>query len=325
LLAFPAGNAMAALTYWDPQAKGTGGPTSGLWESAAWSTKSTGSTTLSNWVENTAAEFAYGTTGSTPAFTVTMNANHTVAGIFNGDGTTACTVTVNGSGTMTMPASTSQGFYVISPGVTTVNVPIAGSGTILIPEENGELVLNGANTYSGGTQIGFTSGTTFTGTLGFSTNASFGTGPVIFAFCPAFTLAVQGNSAVNLPNAFENQETSTVTCTIIGNPAGVTFSGPWNLTDVTGAANMFLSSGGATSNIVAISGVISGTNGINLGGPGIFVFGGANTYGAANSTPGSTVITSGTLVLSNASGSATGVSGVIVDSGATLTGNGTAT
>ena len=158
LLAFPAGNAGAAQTWWDPQAKGAGGPTNGIWESAGWSTSSSGQTAPTNWIENTAAFFAVGTTGSTPAFTVTMNSSHTVAGIFNGDIRLPCTVTVNGAGSMIMPASTQQGFYIISPGITTVNVPLFGTNTTLITEETGELILNGTNTYSGGTQLGFTSG-----------------------------------------------------------------------------------------------------------------------------------------------------------------------
>jgi hexosaminidase len=76
---------------------------------------------------------------------------------------------------------------------------------------------------------------------------------------------------------------------------------------------------------VAISGVISGANGINLSGPGIFILSGANTYGVSGSSSGSTALASGTLVLANTNGSATGVSGVTVASGALLTGNGIAT
>src|ERR1700677_880928 len=141
LLAFLASNASAAVIYWDPQAKNSGGPFGDLWENADWSSGRTGSTTPVVWSEvGNAAGFAVGTSGSTPAFTVTMNATHTVAGIFNGNIHTPCTVTINGSGTMIMPASTAQGFYTASPGITTIGVPLAGSGSEVVLEDNGQFV-----------------------------------------------------------------------------------------------------------------------------------------------------------------------------------------
>src|SRR5580700_5198492 len=171
ILAFSAGNASAGFTYWDPQGKGAGGPTSGTWENADWSTHASGSTPPTAWVENTAAFFAVGASSSTPAFSVTMNSTHTVAGIFNGDGSTPCNVTISGAGTMTMPASTLQGFYTASPCSTTINVPIAGSGATFVAENSGQLTLNGTNTYTGGTAIGF-SGAAFNGTLSFNNSAA---------------------------------------------------------------------------------------------------------------------------------------------------------
>ena len=324
VLALSASNALATFYYWDPQGKGTGGPTSGTWENSDWSTSASGSTSPIAWPENTPALFAFGTSVSTPPFTVTMNSSHTVAGIFNGNSKPACAVSVNGTGTMII--SGQQGFFVASPGITTLNVPISGSGGQVVTESSGELDLYGANTYTGGTEIGFPTGTSFSGSIGFNNNASFGTGTISFALCTVVTLALQGSSAVNIPNAVLNDETSTVNCTITGNPAGLTFSGPWNLTGVTGAANMSLSSGGVSGNVVTISGAVSGANGITLNGPGIFVLSGANSYGAAGVAGGSTTIASGTLILANTSGSATGVSGISVSSGsATLTGNGIAT
>lgn len=254
-----------------------------------------------------------------------MNSSHTVAGLFNGDGSVPCTVTISGAGTMTMPASTQQGFYIANPGIVNLNVPIAGSAATLVTENSGELVLNGTNTYTGGTQLGFTSPTSFTGTLAFNNGSAFGTGPVNFYNCSGMTLAVQGSSAVNVTNAFNNDQTTALNFTITGNPAGLTLSGPWNLNAVTGAAEPSITSGGAANNVITIAGVISGTNGINFNGPGLLVLKGANTYGKAGVAAGSTVIASGSLVLANASGSATGVSGIVASStSSTLTGSGTA-
>ncbi len=326
VLALSASNALAAFSYWDPQGRGAGGPVNGTWENLDWSPNSTGSTTPVAWGENNAAVFAVGGNGSTP-FTVTMNASHTVAGIFNPhNGAGPCSVTISGTGTMIMPAGTQQGFFATSPAVITINVPISGSGAQLIPESSGELDLNGANTYTGGTAIGFAGNTMFNGTINFNNSAAFGTGPVSFAFCPILTLGVEGGSAVNIPNAFSNTQTTALTCTINGNPAGLTFSGPWNLTGVAGAPNLSLASGGSANNIVAFSGVISGTNGITFNGPGVIILSGANSYGATGVAGGSTTIASGSVVLANTSGSATGVSDIsISSSSATLTGNGTAT
>src|SRR5580704_7308007 len=215
LLAFAAGNAFAATDYWwDPQGTKSGGPTNGTWESSSWSTSRTGSATPIAWVEGGPAFFAVGATSSTSPFTITMNSSHTVAGMFNGIDSTPspCNVTINGTGTITL--SGEQGFYVASPGVITIDVPMAGSGASVVAEDNGELILNGTNSYSGGTVLGFTSSTTFTGTVAFNNSASFGTGPVIFYSCPVVTLAVEGNSAVNIPNEFGNEEGSTITITL---------------------------------------------------------------------------------------------------------------
>src|SRR5437016_9912702 len=86
-LAFCAVSAQAAVSYWDPL--GTTCPLTclshldGTWETASWTTTGTGQATPVAWVEGNAACFAVGTGNGTPAFTVTMNANHNVAGVFD--------------------------------------------------------------------------------------------------------------------------------------------------------------------------------------------------------------------------------------------------
>src|ERR1039458_1308459 len=90
LFCLVANHAGAAITTWDPQGSNTQnfytGNMSGTWENALWSTLTSegGMATPVNWVEGTAALFAVNSGTGTPAFTVTMNANHTVAGIFDG-------------------------------------------------------------------------------------------------------------------------------------------------------------------------------------------------------------------------------------------------
>src|SRR5579883_1391860 len=74
--------------YWDPQGTTAGNPytgnMSGVWESNLWSTSSAGQSNTIPWVDGGLASFGVHTGNSTPAYTVTMNNSHTVAGVFNG-------------------------------------------------------------------------------------------------------------------------------------------------------------------------------------------------------------------------------------------------
>ncbi len=154
-----ANHAGAAVYYWDLQGT-TGanpytGSLSGTWENNDWSVSTSGQATPGAWVDiadGRTAEFAIHSGTGTPAFTVTMNANHTVAGIINNP---PCTVTITGSGTMTLPFG-SQLFNIISvsgdPGSVTINNVINGTGS-LSKFGTGTLTLSGANTYSGGTTL----------------------------------------------------------------------------------------------------------------------------------------------------------------------------
>src|SRR5205823_5893939 len=83
---------------------------------------------------------------------------------------------------------------------------------------------------------------------------------------------------------------------------------------------------------ITMSGVISASNtgiagnGITRAGPGLLILSGANTYGSSGS-PGfyltQTVVNAGELRVNNTSGSGTGGSTVVVNSGAMLSGTGT--
>ncbi|HEX4122023.1 MAG TPA: Ig-like domain repeat protein, partial [Verrucomicrobiae bacterium] len=329
----------AAVDYWDPQGTGGANPylndLSGTWENALWSTNSGGLGTVPNWVEGDAACFAVHTGAGTPAFTVTMNSSHTVAGFFDGPLTPdPCTVTINGTGTITLPVNTFQGCDVTTdgasdPGVLTIDVPIAGTGIFgdgLCAEGSGAVFLNGINTYSDGSYLGYISGS-FTGTWGF-TNAdptqpgictSFGTGG-IYVSNGYGTLAVEGTSAVTVTNSFYHimpvSFSTYATVNIQGNPAGVTFSGPWALSGSTFSGSTVLSglnigSVGAANNLVTISGVMSGTNGFIKSGVGILALANVNTYS------GNTSITNGTLALTG-SGSINNTPLIVLTTNATF-------
>jgi len=90
---------------WDPQGTSGANPytgsMSGTWENAEWSSSPSGQASPAGWAEGNNALFAVNTGTGTPAFTVTMNKGHTVAGIYNGSETTGpCMVTIAGKGTM---------------------------------------------------------------------------------------------------------------------------------------------------------------------------------------------------------------------------------
>ena len=283
--------AVINTTTWDPQ--GTNGPNpytnslSGTWENSAWSTSQSGQSIPQNWAEDTIALFAAESGAGTPAFTVTMNANHTVAGVSDGSGTPGpCSVTISGAGIMTMPGGIVP-FNIISntnaSGLVTIINVVAGSGT-LTPENNGQLFLNGLNTYSGGTALGF-SGGSFTGVVNFNNGAAFGSGPIVASNGYGCTLIVEGASPVTVANSiFFSQSSNSVN--IVGNAAGVTFSGPVNL----GTNTVSIGSGG-TSNLVILSGVISGSASLKKINAGTLELTGANTC------TGPTTISAGTLAL----------------------------
>lgn len=337
LLALLVNKAAAVSTYtWDPQGTNTTGGTyytnslSGVWESNVWSTSETGQASPVAWAEGNDALFAVHSGTGTPAFTVTMNSNHTVTGFFDGPDTpNPCPVTITGPGVITV--SGTAGFDVTSdsgdPGSITFSNVLAGTGAIVVQEGGGQLYLYGANTYTGGTDLGY-NGNADTGIMNFNNAASFGTGPIWFSNCSGAAMVAEVLTAVTIPNVVSNVQTAANTFNIVGNTAGVNFSGAWTFTPkayTTG--QMILSSGGAVNDLVKISGTVTGTNGFTKNGVGMLELTGANTYGTTGTVLGTTVVSNGWLILANTTGSAAGVSSVLItNSGATsigtLTGNG---
>ena len=242
-----------------------------------------------------------------------MNSNHIVAGRFDGPLTpNPCEVAITGAGTIFI-ASGLQGFDVSTktgdPGSLTINNVLAGVGT-LTAEGNGQLSLNAINIYTGGTQLGYAGSQSFAGIINFNSSASFGAGGIVLSNCLGGALSVEGTNAVTITNAFTVGQTNQ-SLNLVGNPAGLTFSGPWNLNGFTPA----LGSGGS-GNLVIISGVISGSGGLNYSisaNPGTLELTATNTY------TGATTITNGTLLVN---GSLASLKNVTVAAGATLGGSG---
>jgi autotransporter-associated beta strand protein len=289
-------SATSAIYYWDPQATSGANPytgsMTGTWENSEWSTSSGGQATTTGWVNGKAACFGVHTGAGTPAYTVTMNSSHVVAGFFDGPlAPNSCNVTINGSGVITL-ASGPQALDVHnasdgSLGVLTINNVIAGNGQ-LVPEDDGQAYLKGVNTYSGGTQLGF-QGNDWNGIVNFNNGSSFGSG-TITVWSSGGALVVQGTSAITIPNDFNFIWTNAApNLNLVGNPNGVTFSGDWAL----GSKPATIGSG-ISGNLVTISGVISGSGAFIINNPGTLALSGVNTY------TGNTTISAGTLTIDGA-------------------------
>ena len=302
-----ANHARATLNYWDPAGSTTGivyVDLSGSWESALWSTSATGQATGQAWSESyVAACFGVGTGEGTPPFTVTLNGNHTCAGIFDGALTPkSCDVTVAGTGPLTIdyPGGTPAHFAAFDIATSSdgsiayvrMNVPMTGAG-ILCAEggsAGGGIWLNTNNTYTGGTALGY-SGASFFGVIDFNNSASFGTGPILVTNSTGSALVLDASvtTALTVTNAW-NIGAANQRINLVGNPAGLTFSGPWSLN-----ANTVVLGSSGSGNLVVLSGVMSG-------GAGGLTCSYATTSGlleltAINTYTGATTVTNGVLQL----------------------------
>src|ERR1019366_9338263 len=289
VVALLANHARAAVTYWDPEGTYTGipatyigqvssqtppfpGTLAGTWETASWSTAGGGQATPVAWVESIAACFAVGagatnsgSAASTTAFTITMNANHTVAGFFDGPlSPDSCKVTVQGAGTMTMVAGNLNAMGLAtsgdgSVGTITIAVPIAGTTTAGICAENGgEVFLNGDSTgFAGGTYLGYNLSSFASGVWHFNDNNASGTSPIILLNAIGGALVTE-TSGLNITNPVTMYSRYSSAITTVGwvplpqllnvdagpqsfPPKHVTFSGPWQLSNGSGwtGANIY--------------------------------------------------------------------------------------
>ena len=197
------------------------------------------------------------------------------------------------------------------PGDLTISgvIPAAQTGG-LAKLGAGTLTLSAANLYTGTTYLG-------AGTIAVGTNTSLGTGTLqILSDVGTLTAASPGLTLAN-----------TVGLSGTLNVAGtnnLTLSGPVNLQSASRAVNV------AAGLTVTMSGVVAGNTtsaGIGLvkSGAGTLVLTGANTYGPSGNSGfylAQTVVNAGELRINNTTGSGTGGSAVVVNSGGRLSGTG---
>ncbi len=311
-LAVLANRAKAGTNTWDPQGANPQNPytgsLSGTWESTNWdTTDELGTSSTANWVESSTALFAVNTGTGTPPFLVTMNSSHTVAGIFNGSLTPGpCSVTINGSGTMTIPSGV-QSFDIVSPGTVAISNVIAGSGA-LVESGSGTLTLYGVNTYSGGTAIGSGCALTIAGAgkLGGGTYSPGITNAGIFDWASSASQTLSGPFS-GAGTLIQGGGTLTLTATntytggtTISSGKTLTVSGGGKLGNGTYSAN--ITNNGTFNyngtNSQTLNGTISGTGSLavnpggNLGN--LLYLNGANTY-----TGSTTIADAGQIIITS--------------------------
>ena len=278
-------HARGAVYYWDPEATSipNGANLAGSWNTnAEWSTSSSQTASPTNWVSGNVADFSAGTTTVTTPFTASVNSAITIAGIYNGaNSLSAEFVTLSGTGSLNLAAGVDPFLTTGSDGgTTTVDVPLTGPGQVALEGSN-QLYLNATNTFTGGISLGYQGGSAFTGTLNFNNASAFGTGPITTVSTGnAGSFAVEGTSPLSIANSVT---TSNVNLNIVGNRAGLTFTGPWTLNGTT------IIGCGGNGNIINISGAIGGTGGMVKSNSSTLVLSGPNTFN------GGMTVLSGTL------------------------------
>lgn len=167
LLMLASAGGFAQSLYWDINGSttGSGGPSpSGTWDGITpnWNANSAGTGTTGDWVSGDTANFSAGS-DATGAYTVTLNGTQTAAGVSFKNGTntlTGGTLNLIGSGAVSVSAS--QGI---------IASPITGS-VGLTKTSVGELVLQGANTFTGNL-------TNKAGTITLDNNQAAGNGSIV--------------------------------------------------------------------------------------------------------------------------------------------------
>ncbi|GEM_PF-964831 len=307
-------NASAATSlFFDANGPAAGYGGSGSWDGTNWATASGGTLPTGNWVQGDFARFF---TTTTP-FTITVGNSFTNVGMFvTVDGVTLTITATNANGNLSISTnggvlvngSFLQGFLI---GATTtagtanliINAPVVGPGGIE-QEQSGALYLLGTNTYAGGTEI--TGGqVTY-----YNNNSSFGTGAITVAGTGQ-ALVSTASTALTIPNKFIFPTANFTLNLAGGNPVagapGTTFSGTFTLPS-SGTTTLLTSV--TNTQVIAISGVISGASALAVGDNGELILSAANTYSGGTfvnsgildakvpgAIPGKVTVTNGMLVL----------------------------
>jgi fibronectin-binding autotransporter adhesin len=164
------------------------------WEDPIWTTDGTGATGTTNWVDGDFAKFAAGTDAGVTGYTITVGADHVIAGMQLA--TTVAggtTVNLNAAGGSLKIASGAQGVFVSTNGTLVVNVPLGqqdGTSQMLWQGGGGSLNLYGDNTaLTNGVILNAANG------LNFNSDKSFGPATTPIKFLDAATATALGLTA----------------------------------------------------------------------------------------------------------------------------------
>lgn len=277
LVSLLANNTKAATNFFFDQNGTTAGyGSSGSWDDANWATASGGTLATGNWVAGGFARFF-----STGAYTVTVNADESMAGLY--DTVSGSTLTINGAGSGDLNVTSVgghtlfdgenvQGFLVTGAASSVIiNAPIVGAGGV-DQQLSGSLSLFGNNTYAGGTEV---TGGQITY---YNNNNSFGTGPIIVSG-NSQTLVNGSSSALTIANNFFFTAANGDINLAGGNPVagapGTTYTGTFTLPS---SGTTTLNTSATATTVDRISGVISGASGLTIANVGTLVLSGVNTY-----------------------------------------------
>ncbi len=293
---------MAANSFFDVNGATPGSGVTAVttlkWENN-WSTDTAGAVATTDWTDGDFAEFSAGADAAALNYTVTANANHTIAGMGGGRTAAGIVTLATAPGVALTLASNpaGQGFFVggVAAQGLTITGTIAGDATTplfwsgALSGTSGSLFLYGNNTYAGGTVLNTGSG------LNFNTGNSFGTGPITYSSTlttgvlanPASTAPVTINNATSLRTGtnstliYTGNQPTTFTNFTLGSTATNTLTvGNGSFTTAKMIVNNL--AGAADSNLTMTSGnLVNGT----------LVLTGNSTYGGTTQIGGNTVST----------------------------------
>ncbi len=279
-LGLAVGQAQAGSLWFDNNGTSGGYGTSNggtySWDGNVWATANGGTTATGPWVQGSFARF----NPTVARYTVTVGSDIQMAGLYHTSSSVALTISqASGTSGQLDIVDGMQGFLIgYGASSVTITAPITGTGGIQ-QQLYGSLALYGDNSYSGGTVV--TGGqVTY-----YNNSNSFGTGNIsVQGYGQA--LVRSGSASVVIPNTIDfpnpNYAINLAGGNAVGTTPGTIFTGNFNLP---ASGTTMIETSNSTTQVIEISGVISGDSALSVADLGTLVLSGANSY------TGSTTVT----------------------------------
>jgi autotransporter-associated beta strand protein len=246
--------------------------------------------------------------------TITLDASRSVGALKFGDtsGSQKWTLSSSGGSVLTLDAQGNTPAIVVNQNTATISASIAGANGF-IKSGSGTLLLSGANSYRGETEV-------VGGVIAVTNNTALGGGPLSFTINTGGVGKLQVSNDISLANPINvnGSASGSPTTGVIESTGNNTLKGniTWNTTG--GVNTSFVSQSGTLSlnGDFATAGSVTGTRILNLGGAGDLIFNGDISDGVAtlslvkggngkltlsgiNSHSGSTTVTAGILAVTS--------------------------